>query len=70
MSDDGIKSVSARMCDTVAKVIDAINAMDGELLRPLLADDAVMELPFAPPGIPGQTSGANDMAAGPDGGTV
>ena len=55
---------SSEMRATVVRLIDAISAMDEAALRPLLADDAIMELPFAPPAFPASKSGGDAMAAG------
>jgi uncharacterized protein len=63
-SPDRSESYSRFMRATVRTVFAAVSAADGEALRPLLADDASMELPFAIPPFPCAKSGGDAIASG------
>jgi AcrR family transcriptional regulator len=49
---------------TVKTLFEAVSVADGEAVRPLLADDAIMELPFAIPPFPSAKSGGDAIASG------
>jgi ketosteroid isomerase-like protein len=55
---------STFMRATVKTLFEAVSVADGEALRPLLADDAIMELPFAIPPFPAAKSGGDPIASG------
>jgi AcrR family transcriptional regulator len=60
---------STFMRATVKTLFEAVSVADGEALRPLLADDAIMELPFAIPPFPSAKSGGDAIASGIKGGS-
>lgn len=61
---DPIENYSQFMCATVQSLLEAVSVADGQAARPLLADDALMELPFAIPPFPSAKSGGDAIAAG------
>jgi ketosteroid isomerase-like protein len=67
-SGDPIENDSKFMRATVKTLFGAVSVADGEALRPLLADDAIMELPFAIPPFPSAKSGGDAIASGIKGG--
>jgi ketosteroid isomerase-like protein len=60
MSDDDLRR---RNMTIVQEYIDAINAWDFGRMRDLLADDALFEMPFAPPGFDRRISGKESILA-------
>jgi uncharacterized protein len=67
-SCDSIENDSQFMRTAVKTLFDAVSVADGNAARPLLADDILMELPFAIPPFPSAKSGADAIAAGIKGG--
>src|ERR1700730_16978119 len=53
---------------TVPTLFEAVSVADGQAARPLLADDVLMELPFAIPPFPTAKSGGDAIASGIKGG--
>ena len=68
-SRDPIENDSQFMRATVKTLFEAVSVADSEALRPLLADDAIMELPFAIPPFPSAKSGGEAIASGIKGGS-
>jgi AcrR family transcriptional regulator/ketosteroid isomerase-like protein len=66
---DPIENYSQFMRATVKTLFEAVSVADGEAVRPLLADDAIMELPFAIPPFPSAKSGGDAIASGMKGGS-
>jgi ketosteroid isomerase-like protein len=64
---DPIESFSRFMRATVESLLEAVSVADGQAARPLLADDVLMELPFAIPPFPSTKSGGDAIASGIDG---
>ena len=54
MADDG---KSGRMKAAIKELMGVLSRMESEPLRTYLVEDAVMELPFAPEGLPRRTEG-------------
>jgi ketosteroid isomerase-like protein len=46
-----------RMRRTAADALAAVSRMDADALRPMLGDAAVLEFPYAPPGLPSRIEG-------------
>ena len=61
---DPIENYSQFMRATVKSLLEAVSVADGQAARPLLADDALMELPFAIPPFPSAKSGGDAIASG------
>jgi AcrR family transcriptional regulator len=68
-SRDPIENYSKFMRATVQTLFEAVSLADGQALRPLLADDVLMELPFAIPPFPSAKSGGDAIASGIKGGS-
>jgi ketosteroid isomerase-like protein len=68
-SRDPIENDSNFMRATVKALFEAVSIADGQAVRPLLADDAIMELPFAIPPFPSAKSGGDAIASGIRGGS-
>jgi ketosteroid isomerase-like protein len=66
-SRDPIENYSSFMRATVKTLFDAVSIADGQAARPLLADDILMELPFAIPPFPPAKSGGDAIASGING---
>ncbi|GAA4906040.1 ketosteroid isomerase-like protein [Actinomycetospora succinea] len=49
--------------EVVRAYLDAVGALDLEALADTLADDVVMDLPYAPPGFPRRVEGKADVTA-------
>jgi ketosteroid isomerase-like protein len=63
-SRDPIENYSQFMRATVKTLFEAVSVADGQAARPLLADDILMELPFAIPPFPSAKSGGDAIASG------
>jgi ketosteroid isomerase-like protein len=59
-----MENYSQFMRATVNTLFDAVSVADDQAVRPLLADDILMELPFAIPPFPSAKSGADAIASG------
>jgi ketosteroid isomerase-like protein len=64
-----IENYSQFMRATVNTLFEAVSAADGRAVRPLLADDILMELPFAIPPFPTAKSGGDAVASGIESGS-
>jgi ketosteroid isomerase-like protein len=60
LSDDELRKKNMAI---VQEYIDAINAWDFDKTRELLADDALLEMPYAPPGFDRQIRGKENILA-------
>jgi uncharacterized protein len=60
MSDDELRR---RNLAVVQEYLDAINVWDFEKKQELLAEDAVFEMPFAPPGFEARIEGRDEIIA-------
>jgi uncharacterized protein len=63
-SRDPIENYSKFMRATVETLFEAVSVADDRAARPLLADDILLELPFALPPFPSAKSGGDAVAAG------
>jgi uncharacterized protein len=61
---DAIEKHSQFMRTAVKTLFEAVSIADGQAVRPLLADDILMELPFATPPFPSAKSGGDAIASG------
>lgn len=61
---DAIEKHSQFMRTIVKTLFEAVSVADGQAVRPLLADDILMELPFAIPPFPSEKSGGDAIASG------
>jgi ketosteroid isomerase-like protein len=66
-SRDPIERYSKFMRATVKTLFEAVSIADGEAVRPLLAEDTLMQLPFAIPPFPTSKSGGDAIASGING---
>jgi uncharacterized protein len=64
---DSAGDYSQFMRAAVSSLLEAVSAADGQLARALLADDVLMELPFAVAPFPSAKSGGDSVAAGING---
>jgi ketosteroid isomerase-like protein len=63
-SRGSIQNYSQFMRARVKTLFEAVSVADGRAVRPLLADDVLMELPFAIPPFPTAKSGGDAVASG------
>lgn len=68
-SRDPTGNYSNFMRATVKTLFEAVSIADAQAARPLLADDILMELPFAIPPFPTAKSGGDAIASGIEGGS-
>lgn len=61
---DPTGNYSQFMRATVQSLFEAVSVADGQAARPLLADDVLMELPFAIPPFPSAKCGGDAIASG------
>jgi ketosteroid isomerase-like protein len=61
---DPMENFSTFMQASVESLFEAVSVADGAAVRPLLADDILMELPFALPPFPSAKSGGDAVASG------
>jgi uncharacterized protein len=61
---DPIENHSKFMSATVKTLFEAVSIADGQAVRPLLADDILMQLPFSIPPFPSEKSGGDAIALG------